>query len=63
MAAHRLRDLRLASRMTQKAVAARLGVAPVEVRRWEHGQAIGARYVEGLARLFGVSVPWLRGAS
>ena len=59
MAARRLRDLRLASRMTQKAVAARIGVAPVQVRRWEHGQEIEDRHVEELARLFGVSVPWL----
>jgi len=61
MASHRLRDLRLASRMTQKAVAARIGVAPVQVRRWEHGQEVEPRCVEGLARLFGVSIPWLRG--
>jgi len=28
---------------------------------WEHGQEVRARCVEPLARLFGVSVPWLRG--
>ena len=63
MAAHRLRDLRLASGMTQKAVAARIGVAPVQVRRWEHErEEIEDRHVEELARLFGVSVPFLLNA-
>ena len=61
MAAHRLSDLRLASRMTQKAVAGRIGVAPIQVRRWEDGQGVDPRCSEGLARLFAVSIPWLRG--
>lgn len=58
----RLRELRVASGMTQTRLAAMLGVEPVTVRRWEHGtEAVPVEYRVKVANYFGVSMAHLMG--
>ena len=54
MAATFLRDLRLASKKSQKEVAQELGIYPQQVVAWEKGrEPIPARYVPALSLMFG----------
>lgn len=56
----RLRDARAAAHLTVEEVASLLMMAPHVLRMLEHGKGTPTEpQAEALARIYGVSVPWL----
>lgn len=56
----RIRHARYCARLTPKLVAYKMRISPLTLRSWENGQRpVQADKLPWMAKLFGVSVPWL----
>lgn len=53
---HPIRKYRLATGLSQTALARRIDVTSPSVARWEHGQGPAARHLPQLAQALGVAV-------